>query len=99
MTHSVEYWKDYNESSFDHSGPDDAVYNTDFMEAFNYAILKWNEEADSDNIITHIPLPMLNEAWLFFQEEGGISVNIIQAMICQMCYLSNVLIKTLGLHN
>jgi len=59
--------------------------NTDFMEAFNYAISEWNELADGDNKIKSIPLPILNEAWLFFQEEGGISVNIIQAMICQMC--------------
>lgn len=83
MIHSIEYWKEYNESSFDDFGPDDNLYNTDFMETLNYGLFKWNQEADEP--IYNISLYMLEEAYEFFNINGGISANIIKAMICQLC--------------
>jgi len=81
----TNYWADYNKDTSGQGNKEHEVKTKDFEEAFEDAVVYWNQEADgAENRIKGAEIQKVKKlAQEFFKKEGYISVNIIQAMIAQ----------------
>jgi hypothetical protein len=71
----VNYWAQYDE-------PGSTVYE-DLDHAFADALMEWNNNADNGFEITEISPNVKEEAKLFYEEKGAITMAVLLAMIAQ----------------
>lgn len=76
-----KYWADYNTGG----KKEHEVKSKDFEDAFEDAVVIWNQEADgAENRIKGAQIQKIRKiADEFFKKEKWISINVIQAMIAQ----------------
>ena len=81
----TKYWADYNKDTSGQGNKEHEVKTKDFEEAFEDAVVYWNQEADgAENRIKGAQIQKIKKlAQEFFKKEGYISVNIVTAMITQ----------------
>ena len=81
----TEYWADYNTDTSGQGKKEHEVKSKDFEDAFEDAVVIWNQEADgAENRIKGAQIQKIRKiADEFFKKEKWISINVIQAMIAQ----------------
>jgi hypothetical protein len=82
----TKYWADYNDDTSIQGSPSKwAVKSTNFEDAFEEAVVLWNQEAEGpENRIKGAQIKKIEKlAREFFKIERWISINVVQAMIMQ----------------
>ena len=84
----TKYWAGYNKDTSGQGKKEHEVESKDFEDAFEDAVVYWNQEADgAENRIKGSQIQKIKKlAQEFFKKAGWISSNVIQAMIAQESY-------------